>query len=236
MTDDTFVGNEHGHRFWSSVAVALVASSVTASCSTTSHTPRTALPSLTPPITAKATSSLRGGLITQADLDVTPSVTGITVASLGSGQVFTDPDPRGPCGAKLNQPSLEGAAGEALQGAVNGVELIIHVDPAVAEDYVSAVQRDTRPGCPNWQSMTNTGATQTGELVTAVPLSVPADQATAALLRVTSQGSKLAGTEIILRDGGTVSVTIMFSAATLAVAPVQLLALKEATQLRAVAS
>jgi hypothetical protein len=156
------------------------------------------------------------------------------VGPLGSDQLFADPDPRGPCGTKIAQPDLSGAAGESLTGAVNGAELIVRPGLATAEGYVSAMERDTRPGCARWQSMTNTGAMQTGQLLAEVPLSVPVDQATASVMKLTSVGQTFVATGILLREGGTLSVTIMLSSAVPPVPALQLLALKEADRLRLV--
>lgn len=100
-----------------------------------------------------------------------------------------DPDPRSPCGAEVkNAPSLQGGALAVFANSTNAVvtQWVNRLPGGRAAALIGADIRDTRPGCEDYLSLTDTGANQLNHLARVVRLpSSLADQRTAAVLRIT---------------------------------------------------
>jgi hypothetical protein len=100
-----------------------------------------------------------------------------------------DPDPRSPCGAQVtNAPSLQQGA---LAVFANSADVVVtqwvnRLPGRRAAALIGADIRDTRPGCQDYVSITDTGANQLNHLARVLRLpSSLADQRTAVVLRIT---------------------------------------------------
>jgi hypothetical protein len=74
-----------------------------------SSTPR----SLTPRVTS-GRADLESYLLTAEDVGDVPTLAGATASDLSGVDLFENPDPRGPCGARADGPPMAGAAGRAF--------------------------------------------------------------------------------------------------------------------------
>lgn len=117
--------------------------------------------SLTPQITA-TTAATASPTLTTGDLRAIPGLpTDVRVAAIDTTKIFENPDPRGPCGAKIPQPSFKNAAGVAISGTgLVGDQLVTELPSGQAAAYVRAMIQDGHTPCPQYTSTTNTGATQ----------------------------------------------------------------------------
>ena len=160
-------------------------------------------------VTAKA---LRRALLTAAQLPATPDPYAGGPASPAS--ITDDPDPRGPCGAMLTQPSLHrGAVAQFRSGDPAAVFQWVNRLPAtVASAAVAAVSNDIRPGCPAFNSATPYGHPQRNTFVRAISLPSLGDQRVAITLRIRlmAPGARAAyGTEILIRKGDYLTVVVL---------------------------
>jgi len=180
-----------------------------ASCSS-SHSGESLTPRITDPNSSG--SPLNDMLLTTADLR---SISGLPAdmqaVSVNDLSLFADPDPRGPCGAKVQQPDLGGGAGTGIQSpSLQGAEFVVPLEESVARAYLSALIADTRAGCASHTSLTNNGTQQSVELLHVVGLPDLADQQTATVLGITNQGQRFEGAEVVLRKGGTIAFVVVF--------------------------
>lgn len=98
----------------------------------------------------------------------------------------TNPDPRGPCGAPLTQPSFTGD-GLTLYTSQAGAEVFVwsrRISKQSASQLVAAISSDLRPGCPAFLSKTPYAHDQLNELLGAVSLPDLGDQRVAFATRV----------------------------------------------------
>jgi hypothetical protein len=114
---------------------------------------------------------------------------GLVRQKIDQAGLTVDPDPRSPCGAVVtNAPSLQQGALAVLANPANAVvtQWVNRLPVRRAAALIGADIRDTRPGCEDYLSFTDTGASQLNHLVRVVRLpSALADQRTAAVLRIT---------------------------------------------------
>ncbi len=162
--------------------VAVVLALVASGCGTTRRgrpigsraTPRALTSMLAPAAAVAALPGAPKGLVRQK-IDQA----GLTVA----------PDPRSPCGAEVKHaPSLQHGALAVFASSADAVvtQWVNRLPGARAAALIRADIRDTRPGCEDYLSLTDTGASQLNHLVRVVRLpSALADQQTAAVLRIT---------------------------------------------------
>jgi hypothetical protein len=137
------------------VAIAAVmAASLLAACTSDDSQ------SSTPQIGLDDDSSLVDRLLKPDDVALISGFDGVEVRDLEEFPVFENPDPRGPCGAPVSVPPLDGAAGRAQTGATIG--LIQFVTPASPEyqAYITTLLTDQGPPCDRYTSETNTGEIQ----------------------------------------------------------------------------
>jgi hypothetical protein len=200
------------------VARLLLAFGVVASgCSTTTRpqAPRSLTPRVT---TGTAASRLDAVLLSTADLVAVPGApSDLRAVPVNDAALFKDPDPRTPCGGHLAQPDLSTGAGVALQSSsISGFEFVFAQPVEQAQRYVATVQADTRPGCPTYQTRTNTGSFQTVRIVGVLALPKLADQQTGAMVHITNQGLDLYAAEVAVRSGGLLAIEVLLSSAALA--------------------
>lgn len=165
------------------------------------------------PVTAKVTTrSLRGALLTAAQLPATPVA--FAGGPVTSGSITDDPDPRGPCGEKLSQPSLQsGAVAQFRSPAPAAVfQWVNRTPPGEATTYLTGVADDIRPGCAAFRSATPYGHPQLNVFVRATALPPLGDQRVAVTmrLRLLAPGERAAYvTEILIREGDYMSAIIV---------------------------
>jgi hypothetical protein len=191
---------------WRALAALGVVVALGAGCSSGSGTT-----SSTPPIESTA-AKLEPGLLTLAQVRVALATPGYRRTSAKGIDLNDNPDPRGPCGATVTQPSFRPGAVATFRNRSSAVATIV-IEPgaAAAKQYLDALVADARPGCPPFVSTTNYGETQRVEPVV-VPLPPLADGAVASGGVVTVGDSpRSAGVSITVRDGGRMALTMMIS-------------------------
>lgn len=97
-----------------------------------------------------------------------------------------NPDPRGPCGAKLETPSFAGD-GLTIYTSPANVEVFLWVrrlPPGVASQLIDATSNDVRPACPPFTSRTPYDYAQLNEFLGAIALPKLGDQRIAFAARV----------------------------------------------------
>jgi hypothetical protein len=167
----------------------------------------------TPRITVGADGPLAPGLLTQTQLRQVPALSSATVSSLQDTVVFEDPDPRGPCGAKMSAISLEDAVGVAIKAETirSGAELITRLSSGAAKHYLDARMADAKPGCPEFETATNQGATQRVLLVRIVRLHKEFEQALAVVTALKIGTSVRAATQIEVRHDDILAKSVIFT-------------------------
>lgn len=156
--------------------------------------------------------SLRSALLTAGQLPARPDA--YSGGQVSAASITEDPDPRGPCGVRLRQPSLHhGAVAQFRSGEPAAVfQWINRLPPGVASTFVAAVSDDIRPGCPAFNSATPYGHLERNTFVRVIPLPPLGDQRVAITLRIRlmAQGARAGyGTEILIREGDHLTVVTL---------------------------
>jgi hypothetical protein len=169
----------------------------------------------TPRITVGLEGPLAPGLVTQPQLRQVPGLSSAKVTSLLHASVFQDPDPRGPCGAKVPVVSLDDAVGAAISAQTirSGAEFVTRLEAGAAQRYLDARMADATPGCPEYVTTTHQGASQRVLLVRIVRLPKEFQQALAVVLALKIGDSVRAATEIEVRHDDTLARTVIFTSA-----------------------
>jgi hypothetical protein len=171
-----------------------------------------AAPSASTTSTVGAAGPLGAGLLTEAQLHHVPGLSTVKV-SLADTSVFADPDPRGPCGAKVPVLPLADAAGVTVTAASirGGAELIVRLAHGAAQRYLDARMADTVKGCPEYQTVTRGGASQRVLLVRVVNLRREFEQALAVVTALKIGTSVRAATQIDVRRGDILARVVIFT-------------------------
>jgi hypothetical protein len=157
-------------------------------------------------------ATLRGGLVALAELRRVIGLSGVRSVPLKGAPFFQDPDPRGFCGARVMQPDLSKGATTVFEAdGVTVTDTVLRLDEATAKGFLDAWIADTRPGCPSFQSQTNTGATQTFVPGAVIQLPSVADQQTASTASITVNGQTGFVGEVLLRRGALISFGLIFA-------------------------
>jgi hypothetical protein len=210
------------HRVWTAAsAIMLLGCSCSAGHGSSA--------SRTPKIAAASGSGLDAALLSASDLRDGGLPADVHTTALNDLNLFEDPDPRGPCGAKVESIDLTRGAGVGIAAsAVQGAELVVRLDEPAAKAYLGALEADAHDGCAAYQTTTNRGTPQTVTLRTVVALPMLVDGAIATKLTIESSGNATAVTQIVLRRTGTIALTTLFAASPLSDATVRSLALHAA--------
>jgi hypothetical protein len=200
--------------FWRSTGVlrvvALVLVSAAVACSGSSQT-ATEAKSNTPRVRSGA-PELRGGLVRFAEVRHVVGLEGVRQVSLKGAPLFENPDPRGFCGARLMQPELsKGATAVFEADGITVSDTVLRLDEPTAVAFLDAAIADTKPGCPSYQSQTNTGSIQTFMPGPVIALPSLADQQVAATATVSVNGQTGFLGEVLLRRAGVISLGIIVS-------------------------
>jgi len=171
--------------------------------------------STTPAIpTDMGTASERAALLTTAELTEIPGLPpGISVnAPSSQGALFEDPDPTSPCGTPVAHLDLADAANnEIVSSSLNGFQSVIDLPVREAMAFITAWKAGTRPGCPPYTSVTNTGVSETSDLVTSLVPPHAVDQAACAWLRITEMDQTINTYWLVLRAGGRLEFDLLAS-------------------------
>jgi hypothetical protein len=164
------------------------------------------------PATSNPAPSLRIALLTAAQLPGKPDV--YAGGPVSAASITDDPDPRGPCGVRLSQPSLRAGVVAQFQSRRPAAvfQWINRIPPATATAYVAAVMDDIRPGCRAFTSATPYGHPQLNAFVRAIALPALGDQRVAITLRIRllARGARTGyGTEILIRDGDYLTAIVL---------------------------
>ena len=167
-----------------------------------------------PRITVGSTGALGAGLLTSAQIGIIGGLTNPSVSSLSKSTFFEDPDPRGPCGARVPKLDLSHAAGVAVtSGEASGAELIVRRTDARA--YATLLRNDARDGCADYSTTTHAGDTQTVRLIRIVPLDVVADQSLAIIRAVKVRSVVRAQETMVVTRGPYLASLVLFGGAPL---------------------
>jgi hypothetical protein len=164
-------------------------------------------------ITVGADGPLAPGLLTQTQLRQVPGLSSATVTSLQQVAMREDPDPRGPCGAKVPLVSLKDAAGVAIKADTirGGAELVTRLPAGGAKKYLDARMANATAGCPEYQTVTAQHVTQRVLLVRIVRLHKEFQQALAVVTAIKIGTSVRAATQIEVRHDDILARTIIFT-------------------------
>jgi hypothetical protein len=200
------------------VSVALVV--VLGACSIGASTGGKA-ESNTPRIRSTATD-LQRGLVTNDELSKVSGLPRLRRVPLKNAPLFENPDPRGFCGAPIDQPDLsKGATAIFAANSATVSDTIVRLDETAARSYLDAAIADTQPGCPTFRSATNTGDQQTvnpGNVVALPPLG---DQQTAGTATISVSGQTLHVGQVLVRRGDVLAFAVIFSTRPVPVRTVQ---------------
>lgn len=125
--------------------------------------------------------------------------------------VFENPDPRGPCGAPIDQPDLSRGATVVFAGrGFVLTESIVELTEDRARTFMDAFLADATPGCGKFDSMTNQGVVQT---VTPTVVDLPAvgDQRAGINSAFTTEGQTAHGGAVLVRRGTRVAFGVVFA-------------------------
>jgi hypothetical protein len=196
------------------VAAFICTAGLVSGCSTAPSSP----PSKSAPLpTGTGTSSQQTALLTASEVSaIQGAPTGVEVVPSQKGTLFQDPDPRGPCGAKVILPDLSQSAHVTFDAASFGAfQVVVDQPVSMATAFATAWQRDTRAGCPPYTSRTNSGSTQISELLDLIPMPSLVDQAAGAFITVNS-GQTVDTYAMVLRSGGRLELDVLISPGSLA--------------------
>ena len=196
------------------VFVSLMTATIIVSASCSDHSTGNAGISQTPRITTGvAPAQLSADLVGADDLRASGFPADAQLVPVNDVKVFEDPDPRGPCGAPVPKPDLSHAAGVGIRSsAVSGVEFVTSLPAQQATTFVSAYLDDSRPGCPSFESTTNTGSRQHMTLVRVVDVGAVGDQHLGAVMEFSNQGQSGRASLVLLRKHNLVALATLISA------------------------
>lgn len=179
-------------------------------CSSDGDRPASQTPRVT---TDNTTSELKSALLTTADVRAVQGLPNdLAVTSLDDMSVYEDPDPRGPCGAKIAPPDFSDGVGVAFRStSLGGFHFVVEPLGGAAGTYIDRLAEDTQQGCAPYDSTTNTGTTQHVQLVRTIELRSIGDQSHAAILEITNQGQTFSAAELVVRRGEVMSFLVIFS-------------------------
>ncbi len=198
--------------------VLLVPCVIVSACSgSVEGRPTTIQPSVTGVTAGGAQASLGIALLTAdqvASAEFAPQE--VSQRPIGDANFSEDPDPRGPCGKMVRQPSLSKGAIAVFTGTNPNVtlfEVIVDLPAGVARAFVADFASDVSPGCPPFQSNTASG-TQTTEFIGQVHLPGIGDQRVCTESRVTPKdGQPFYASGALIRVGDRLIVMGTFSSA-----------------------
>lgn len=139
--------------------------------------------SLTPRITVADAGELAELLLTADDVEQAGFV-GFEARDIDDVQLFENPDMRGPCGAPIQFPVLDGAAGRAFVAGGDTIVQIVVERTEELDAVVDAYVADAVDGCPPFESMTNQGLTQQVSDIEIIDISSTSERSAASAVMI----------------------------------------------------
>lgn len=162
-----------------------------------------------------ANAALNSKLLQSADLAGMAGLpAGIQLTSIDQANLHENPDPRGPCGAKIS--SFDAGAG-ALVGitgpAETGSEEVF--DTPTVSAFVKESLADLHPGCASYTSTTNTGGTQRVTLLHSASSTTSEQTKIEVIAKIDISVGTVYGNEVLLSSGRYTGVFSIFTSAPL---------------------
>ena len=140
-------------------AVALVSRLVLAACAS-EGTGLTDERSNTPRITlGEPPADFAGLLLSETDMEAVDGLQDAEANDVDDIEVYENPDPRGPCGARLAAPPAPDAGRVLTAGGITALHLV-YADASEIDRHIDVLEGDLWPGCGPHESLTNVGAVQ----------------------------------------------------------------------------
>jgi len=184
--------------------------------------------STTPQVTS-SDKTVRPGLLQPADL---VGFGKLTKVPLREAKLFEDPDPRGPCGAKIRAPKA--SAGSTVVFSLPGgviVNSVIRLSGKKASSLMDEITSDAVTGCAAYTSTTNRGETQTVS-TTIVELPPVGDQRVGATSMISVGGQTAYAGSVRMRRGDYLNSAVALSSTPIPQDVVQVLAARMDTALQ----
>lgn len=164
-------------------------------------------------VTVGPLGSLEAALLTQTQLRQVPGLPTAEVAPLTDLGVFEDPDPRGPCGARVPKLALTDTAMITItaQNIRGGAQLVVRLPSGDAKRYLDARQANTSRGCAPYEFKSPDGVNQRVQLVRVVRLHREFEQALAVVTALTVGERVRAATQIEVRRGDILARTVIYT-------------------------
>ena len=124
--------------------------------------------------------------------------------------LLRNPDPRGPCGARISIPDPSGGAAQRVQGA-GADDLRDHASTPDGQHWIDQVRRRQHAGCGAYDSQVALRGPQTVTPLGRIALPAVGDDRIAYAARVTTSDGGCVGTFLLVRHGGLVTALTMFS-------------------------
>ena len=176
-------------------------------------------PPTTPQITTgTADPVLRDILLSVDDVDAAYGDPGVfEEVPVSDASLYDNPDPRGVCGAKIEQPDFEDAAIATFQSTSGPGMLIVSavwdLPPGEAAAFVEKHRKDSDPGCSPFTSKTPFHATQRVHFLGEIALPPIGDLRIGGSLRIQVKGQPQAyASSINVSDGSKLVFTLIFGA------------------------
>lgn len=167
------------------------------------------------PLTSGVAESSRGSLLTLSDVSQLPGAPlPLVQQQVEDASLFENPDPRGPCGAPIKQPSYADAAIVAFvtqdDRDATLVQAIWDNPSEEARDLIRQTRSDIRPVCPPFTSETPFGQ-QEVEFVEEIRLEIPASDAVATSARIALPKAPLIhAANVLVRRGDRLTAISVF--------------------------
>lgn len=187
-----------------------------ASACTNEQSPEEGPTPTAPQITEAAEDpALIGSLLSLEELEgASRAPSGLIQQPVQDASLFENPDPRAPCGARIDQPAAKDAAIAAFATAqppqLTLFHMVWNLPEGEAQALVEGVRSDINPNCPPFVSKTPTGE-QRAQFLKEIPLSGLGSDAVAASLRITVSGLSAYAVLAVVRDGTRLSLLSVFS-------------------------
>jgi hypothetical protein len=141
------------------VVVALVSCLALAACAS-EGTGLTDERSNTPRVTVgEPADDVADLLLAARDVEAVDGLQDAAASDVDDIEVYENPDPRGPCGARLDAPPTPDAGRVLTAGGITALQLV-YADASEIDRHVDVLEGDLRPGCGPHESLTNFGAVQ----------------------------------------------------------------------------
>jgi hypothetical protein len=157
--------------------------------------------------------------LTSADVATATGAAGVHAKPIDAA-LLRNPDPRGPCGARISIPDPSG--GVATQFKQPGLTIYaITLSTPDGQHWIDQVRGDDKPGCGAYDTQVALRGAETVTPLGAIAVPAVGDDRVAYAARVSTSTDEVVGTFVLVRHGGLVTALTMFSGKPVAVATVR---------------